>query len=44
MLTIICLDSIGEYETFTIWMGEGSKLKQVYSQSIHIVLDYFIVQ
>ena len=31
--TIICLDSIGEYETFTIWMGEGSKLKQVYSQS-----------
>jgi carbamoyltransferase len=31
--TIICLDSIGEYETFTVWMGEGNKLKQIYSQS-----------
>ena len=30
--TIMCLDSIGEYETFTIWQGKGDKLKKIYSQ------------
>ena len=33
--TIMCLDSIGEFETFTIWTGDsyvpGAGLKQVYS-------------
>jgi len=29
--TIMCLDSIGEFETFTIWEGKGAKLKQVFS-------------
>ena len=31
--TIVVLDSIGEWETFTIWRGEGNNLKKVYSQS-----------
>jgi carbamoyltransferase len=30
--TIICIDSIGEFETLTVWEGKGSKLKKVYSQ------------
>ena len=30
--TIICLDSIGEFECLTIWKGEMRKLKKVYSQ------------
>ena len=30
--TIICIDSIGEFETFTIWTGNGSELKKVYKQ------------
>jgi carbamoyltransferase len=31
--TIMCLDSIGEYETFTIWQGDKNrKLKKVFSQ------------
>ena len=30
--TILCIDSIGEYETLTIWEGRGNKLKQWYSQ------------
>lgn len=30
--TVVCIDSIGEFETFTIWQGEGDKLKKVYSQ------------
>ena len=30
--TIVCIDSIGEFETLTVWEGEGDKLKQVYSQ------------
>ena len=29
--TIMCLDSIGEFETFTIWEGKGAILKQVFS-------------
>lgn len=30
--TVICLDSIGEFETLTIWQGEGDKLTKRYSQ------------
>ena len=30
--TIVCIDSIGEFETLTIWEGKGDELKQVYSQ------------
>ena len=30
--TVVCIDSIGEFETLTIWKGEGSKLKLMYTQ------------
>jgi len=30
--TVVVLDSIGEWETFTIWEGQGRKLKKVFSQ------------
>ncbi len=30
--TVIVLDSIGEFETLSIWQGEGQNLKRVYSQ------------
>lgn len=30
---IVVLDSIGEYNTSTIWVGEGSKIKQVYKKN-----------
>ena len=29
---ILCLDSIGEWETFTIWHGQNNSLNKVYSQ------------
>lgn len=29
---ILCLDSIGEWETFTIWEGKNNKLSKKYSQ------------
>jgi carbamoyltransferase len=29
---IVCVDSIGEFETLTVWKGQGSKLNKVYSQ------------
>jgi len=29
--TVICIDSIGEFETLTIWEGKGSRLKKIYS-------------
>jgi carbamoyltransferase len=29
---VLVVDSIGEWETLTIWKGEGRKLKRVYSQ------------
>jgi len=29
---IICLDSIGEFETLTIWHGQQGKLKKIFSQ------------
>ena len=30
---IVVLDSIGEYNTSTIWSGEGSKINQVYKKN-----------
>ena len=30
--TIICIDSIGEFETLTIWEGKGDKLTKVFTQ------------
>jgi carbamoyltransferase len=30
--TIVCIDSIGEFETLTVWEGKENKLKQIYSQ------------
>lgn len=29
---VLVIDSIGEFETLTVWQGEGTKLKRVYSQ------------
>jgi len=29
---VICLDSIGEFETLTVWHGKNGKLKKIYSQ------------
>lgn len=29
---VICLDSIGEFETLTMWHGKNGKLKKIYSQ------------
>ena len=29
---VICLDSIGEFETLTVWHGKDNKLKKIYSQ------------
>ena len=29
---VICLDSIGEFETLTVWQGKNGKLKKIYSQ------------
>jgi len=30
--TIVCIDSIGEFETLSIWEAQGDRLKRVYSQ------------
>lgn len=30
--TVVCIDSIGEFETLTIWEGKGDSLKKIYSQ------------
>ncbi len=30
---ILCIDSIGEWETISIWTGEGNQLKKLWSQS-----------
>ena len=30
--TVVCIDSIGEFDTFSIWQGNGKRLKKVYSQ------------
>ena len=31
--TVVCIDSIGEFETLTIWEANGKSLKKKYSQS-----------
>ena len=38
---VICLDSIGEFETLTIWHGRKNKLKQIYSQGYPHSLGLF---
>ena len=30
--TVVCIDSIGEFETLTVWRGRGTKLKKIYSK------------
>ena len=38
---VICLDSIGEFETLTIWHGKNNKLRKIYSQSYPHSLGLF---
>lgn len=38
---VICLDSIGEFETLTIWHGKNNKLKQIHSQGYPHSLGLF---
>ena len=38
---IVVLDAIGEYETSTIWVGEGKKIKQLYSQKYPMSFGLF---
>ena len=38
---VICLDSIGEFETLTIWHGKNGKLKKVHSQGYPHSLGLF---
>ena len=38
---IVVLDAIGEFETSTIWTGEGNKIKQVYSQKYPVSFGLF---
>ena len=38
---VICLDSIGEFETLTVWHGKNNKLSKVYSQSYPHSLGLF---
>mgnify|MGYP003643493724 FL=1 len=38
---VICLDSIGEFETLTIWHGKNNKLKKIYSQGYPDSLGLF---
>lgn len=38
---VICLDSIGEFETLTMWHGVDGKLKRVYSQNYPHSLGLF---
>jgi len=38
---VICLDSIGEFETLTIWHGKNNKLKKIHSQSYPHSLGLF---
>jgi carbamoyltransferase len=39
--TVITMDSIGEFETITIWKGEDWKLKKIYSQGYPHSLGLF---
>jgi carbamoyltransferase len=38
---VICLDSIGEFETLTIWHGKKNKLKKIHSQGYPHSLGLF---
>jgi carbamoyltransferase len=38
---VICLDSIGEFETLTVWHGKDNRLKKIYSQSYPHSLGLF---
>ena len=38
---IVVLDAIGEYETSTIWTGEGKKIKQVFNQKYPLSFGLF---
>jgi len=38
---VICLDSIGEFETLTIWHGKNNKLKKIYNQGYPHSLGLF---
>jgi len=38
---VICLDSIGEFETLTIWHGKNNRLKKVHTQSYPHSLGLF---
>ena len=38
---VICLDSIGEFETLTIWCGKNGKLKKLHSQGYPHSLGLF---
>ena len=38
---VLVIDSIGEWETLTIWKGWGNKLKKVYSQSYPDSVGFF---
>ena len=31
--TVVVIDSIGEFETLTVWQGQGNDLKRVYTQN-----------
>jgi carbamoyltransferase len=38
---VICLDSIGEFETLTVWHGKNNKLKKIHSQGYPHSLGLF---
>ena len=38
---IVVLDAIGEFNTSTVWVGEGSNIKQVYKQNYPISFGLF---
>ena len=38
---VICLDSIGEFETLTMWHGKNGKLRKIYSQGYPHSLGLF---
>jgi carbamoyltransferase len=38
---VICLDSIGEFETLTIWHGKNNRIKKIYSQGYPHSLGLF---
>lgn len=38
---VICLDSIGEFETLTVWHGKNNKLHKIYSQGYPHSLGLF---